>query len=86
MSELTDFRKEKDELFAKDRNSPLTPAQRKTFKGAQYFPENPDLSLEVEVEELPEKETIEMQTSTGSVQRYTRAGKLSSPPRAGARS
>ena len=33
MSELTDFRKEKDELFAKDRNSPLTPAQRKTFKG-----------------------------------------------------
>ena len=76
MSDLEEFRKEKDEFFAKDRSSPLTREQRKDFKGLQYFPENPALSLEVEVEELPEGETVEMQTSTGSVQRYTRAGKF----------
>ena len=76
MSELEDFRREKDELFAKDRHSPLTPAQRRAFKGLQYFPENPELRLEVEVEQLPEQETVEMQTSSGTVQRYTRAGKF----------
>ena len=76
MSELDTFRKQKDEFFARDRHSPLTAEQRKDFKGLQYFPENHDLSLEVEVEELPEKGTIQMQTSTGSVQSYTRYGKF----------
>jgi uncharacterized protein (DUF1684 family) len=59
MTELEEFRKQKDAFFAKHRNSPLTAGQRKDFKGLQYFPENPDLRLEVEVEELPEKHTIE---------------------------
>ena len=76
MSELEEFRRGKDEFFATDRHSPLTREQRKDFKGLQYFPENPGLRLEVEVEELPEKETVEMQTSTGAVQEYTRAGKF----------
>jgi uncharacterized protein len=74
MIELEEFRKQKDVFFAKDRHSPLTAGQRKDFKGLEYFPENPGLRLEVEVEELPEKHTVEMQTSTGSVQSYTRYG------------
>jgi hypothetical protein len=76
MNELEEFRKQKDKFFAKDRHSPLTTGQRKDFKGLQYFPENPNLRLQVEVEELPEKDTIQMQTSTGSVQAYTRYGKF----------
>ena len=74
MTELEEFRKQKDVFLATDRHSPLTSGQRKDFKGLEYFPENPDLRLEVEVEELPEKHTVEMHTSTGSVQSYTRHG------------
>lgn len=74
MTELEEFRKQKDIFLGTDRHSPLTARQRKDFKGLEYFPENPDLRLQVEVEELPEKQTVEMQTSTGSVQSYTRYG------------
>lgn len=76
MTELEEFRRQKDIFFAKDRHSPLTAGQRKGFKGLQYFPENSELRLEVEVEELPEKDTVEMQTSTGSVQSFIRYGKF----------
>ncbi len=76
MTELEDFRKQKNQFFATGRHSPLTARQRKGFSGLQYFPQNSDLKLEVDVEELPEKDTIEMQTSTGSLQGYIRYGKF----------
>jgi len=41
-----------------------------------YFPENPGLRLEVKAEELPKKERIEMQTSTGDVQVYYRHSRI----------
>jgi uncharacterized protein len=72
MSELQDFRREKDEFFAHDRQSPLTTQQKRDFHGLNYFPENPDLRLEVKAEELPVKDRVEMQTSTGDVQVYQR--------------
>ena len=74
MTELEDFREQKDIFLATDRHSPLTARQRKDFKGLEYFPENPYLRLEVQIEELPEKDTIELQTSTGSRRAYTRYG------------
>ncbi|OGO28881.1 MAG: hypothetical protein A2W33_01000 [Chloroflexi bacterium RBG_16_52_11] len=76
MSELEAMRAEKDEFFAHHPQSPLTPEQKQTFKGLNYFAENPDLRLEVQVDELPEKERLEMQTSTGDVQRYERFGRF----------
>ena len=76
MSELTQFRASKDEFFAKDQHSPLTHDQRKAFNGLDYFPENSDLRLELEIEEFPVKDTIEMQTSTGDVQQHVRHGKI----------
>ncbi len=72
MTALDDFRKQKDEFFARDRRSPLTPEQRAAFKGLNYVPENPELSLEVVVLPFPKPEEIQMQTSTGDVQVYTR--------------
>ncbi len=75
-SELEMFREEKDSFFKTNRQSPLTREQKKTFKGLSYFPENPALRLEVSVEEFPEKEEIEMQTSTGDVQKYQRFGRF----------
>ncbi len=76
MSQLEDFRREKDEFFAEDPQSPLTPEQQKKFHGLSYFPENLALHLVVAVEEFEKKDTIRMPTSTGDVQIYTRYGKV----------
>ena len=75
MSQLTQFRKEKDAFFAGHHQSPLTHEQKHDFNGLAYFPENPDLVLEVTVEEFPEKQEVKMQTSTGDVQAYQRYGR-----------
>jgi uncharacterized protein (DUF1684 family) len=77
MTELESMRAEKDEFFGNDPQSPLTREQRKDFHGLQYFDENEALRLEVKLEEYPVKEEFAMQTSTGSVQMYSRFGKFS---------
>jgi uncharacterized protein len=76
MSELTDFRTEKDEFFRRHPQSPLTPEQRKNFTGINYFPENDALRLEVIVAPFKDQEHIQMQTSTGGVQDYIRFGRF----------
>lgn len=77
MDDLTKFRKMKDDFFAHDGQSPLTPGQKKSFKGLIYFPYNLDLDLEVIVDEFPAKQRVEMQTTTGDIQVYERFGKFS---------
>jgi len=76
MSELDDFRAEKDDFYKNHFQSPLTREQRKDFKGLNYFPENNDLQLEVQVELLHDQSPMLMQTSTGGVQEYMRFGKF----------
>ena len=76
MTELDDFRSEKDRFMATDPQSPLQVEQKRTFKGLQYYPENPGLRLEVTIEPLPEQNIVEMQTSTGDIQEYIRYGKF----------
>ena len=70
MTDLEEFRKEKDAFFKSHPQSPLTPEQKRAFRGLSYFPESPALRLEVTVEEFNPKETVKMQTSTGDVQTY----------------
>ncbi len=72
MSELETFRAEKDDFFGRHLQSPLTREQKRAFRGLNYFPENPDLRLEVEATPFSVKERIEMQTSSGDVQIYFR--------------
>ena len=76
MTLLEDFRREKDDFFVKDLQSPLTPEQRENFHGLNYFPENPALRLVLPVEEFEKKDRIRMPTSSGDVQPYTRYGKI----------
>jgi uncharacterized protein len=77
MTELEAMRAEKDEFFGTDPQSPLTAEQRKDFHGLSYFEENDALRLEVKVDEHPDRQEFAMQTSTGSVQMYSRFGKFS---------
>lgn len=76
MSDLEDFRREKNHFYKTEQQSPLSPEQKRSFQGLVYFPENPGLALELAVEEFPVKDEIQMQTSTGDVQVYQRHGKL----------
>ncbi len=76
MDNLTAFRASKDEFFSEHPQSPLTYEQRKAFRGLAYFPPNPALVLEVDVEVFSEQTEIEMQTTTGDVQFFMRWGKI----------
>jgi hypothetical protein len=76
MNELKAFRAEKDAFFGNHPQSPLTPGQKRDFRGLRYFPENPDLHMEVEVDDFPVKEEFAMQTSTGDLQRYKKFGRF----------
>ena len=76
MTTLSEFRLQKDRFFASDADSPLTPEQRKGFQGLRYFPENAPLRLELQLKESSEKDTVQMRTSTGGVERYSRYGKF----------
>ena len=78
MSELDEFRAEKDEFFREHPQSPLTPEQRSSFGGLEYFPENPDLALRTGLitKGVDRRERIVMQTTTGDEQDYHRAGTI----------
>jgi uncharacterized protein (DUF1684 family) len=76
MTELEEFRAEKDGLFKSHPQSPLTPEQKRTFTGLKYFPENEALCLEVKVELLNDPQPVHMQTTTGGVQVYFRHGRF----------
>jgi uncharacterized protein (DUF1684 family) len=76
MSELDEFRADKDAFFRDDPRSPLTDEQRGGFAGLSYFPETPDLQVEgvLEIDGVDLDEPIVMLTSTGGEQTYRRAG------------
>lgn len=76
MSDLDDFRADKDAFFRDDPRSPLTDEQRASFDGLSYFPETPELGVEgwLETDGVDLDEAIVMQTSTGGEQTYHRAG------------
>jgi len=76
MSELGDFRAEKDEFFRQHPRSLLTPEQRATFEGLAYYPENDALVIRetLQREGVDLDEAIVMQTTTGGTQSYRRAG------------
>jgi len=76
MTELEEFRAEKDEFFRSHPQSPLTPEQKINFTGLKYFPENEQLCLEAEVELLNDPQPMQMQTTTGGVQTYFRHGRF----------
>jgi hypothetical protein len=76
VNDLQSFRAQKDDFFAQNPHSPLTHQQRADFRGLDYFPENPALCLEVDVERFAEKQEVQIQSTTGDVLSYTRLGRF----------
>ena len=76
MSELTDFRAEKDAFFRSDHQAPLTPPQQQSFQGLAYYDESEALALEIEPEPFDDPEVVPMQTSTGDEAQYLRWARI----------
>jgi uncharacterized protein len=76
MSEVTEFRKAKDDFFKTSPQSPLTQEQKKDFAGLRYFPENAALRFELPLEHYADPEHITMQTNTGATQEYLKVGQV----------
>ncbi len=76
MHTLTIERAEKDEFFAYHPQSPLTRNQQTDFDGLSYFPPDPSLRFELDIQEFDDQSSISIQTSTGDSQQFTRFGKV----------
>jgi uncharacterized protein (DUF1684 family) len=76
MNELERLRNEKDDFFRSDRQSPLTPEQKKEFSGLKYFPENPSLQLELTLERSGTHEIVALATSTGDEREFEHSGQI----------
>jgi uncharacterized protein (DUF1684 family) len=76
MSELEEFRADKDAFFREHPQSPLTPDQMATFEGLAYYPEDAGLVIRalVQTDGVDVDEDIAMPTTTGGEQVYRRAG------------
>lgn len=77
-SRLTAFRRRKDDFFANDDHSPLTPDQKASFDRLDYFPENPALALEVPLDTSGEGigERLRIGTTDGQAKEFERAGRI----------
>ncbi len=65
MSNLAEFRAEKDEFFGRDQDSPLTNGQRARFQGLAYFDETPDLAFKLTPELIEDDAQFEIPITTG---------------------
>jgi len=75
MSDIGDFRQEKDELFGTQEESPLTAGQKKGFTGLKYFPEDPGFHVDASLERV-DGGLIDVKTSAGDTEAYKRYGKI----------
>ncbi len=79
MTDLSQFRRNKDIQFQRDPYSPIPAEDRETFSGLNYFPESEALRFRLEIELFEHQEEITMQTSTGHRATYRRYGQITFP-------
>lgn len=78
MSDLDEFRKDKDELFGKQEESPLIQEQKGNFGGLNYFPQNSALIFhDLKIESLEGESLVQIKTSAGDTQPFKKLGVIS---------
>lgn len=68
------MRREKDEAFRADPNSPIPDHERPRFKGLRYYPVDPAWRFEAQLVPNPKRPEVVMQTSDGAQKRYLNVG------------
>ena len=67
LKDLKIHRKRKDEFFKTNSSSPIPPEERDNFTGLEYYSPNNDLRFVLELDELEDKEPIEVNDTAGNV-------------------
>lgn len=77
-SRLEAFRHHRDHFFAHDPHSPLSEEARAGFTGLPYFPERPELAMELPLDESGPGvgERVDLPTSDGGTKPFVRAGRV----------
>jgi len=75
-AEIEKHRKGKNIKFMYSDSSPLTPEQKKQFKGLNYFPVDYKYKIEAKLVKYPEQDTIIMKTLTDRAPEYIRYGEV----------
>ncbi len=75
---LQAFRVRRDEFFKSEPDSPLTPEQKERFSTLDYFPENPSLSMELQLDTSGDGigEVLTIGTTDGRAKEFERAGRI----------
>jgi uncharacterized protein (DUF1684 family) len=76
MSALDEFHKDKDDFFKNDPQSPLSAEQKRAFAGLNYYPEDPALLLELQLEKTAAPRPVILTTSTGEAREYLHVGQI----------
>jgi len=77
MTDLEQFRQDKNELFAHETESPLTPEQKQSFQGLKYFEPNSELVFHNLPLEKPEgDQLVQIKTSAGDTEPYKKLGNV----------
>jgi uncharacterized protein (DUF1684 family) len=74
MSTLEHFRQEKDHFFKSDPNSPLSEEQKLIFDKLEYYPEDPELNMDLHLELIDPTRQVMLITSTGDRRNYLQKG------------
>jgi uncharacterized protein len=72
--QLAAERRQKDQFFKTNPQSPLTPEQQALFTSLSYYDPNPDLDLTMTIEPFADGTFVPIQTTTGDVRQYKRYG------------
>ncbi|MGB1249161.1 MAG: DUF1684 domain-containing protein [Candidatus Promineifilaceae bacterium] len=75
-TQLQQFRQSIDDFMKRHPQSPLDRKQRRGFQGLSYYPNNPNLIVEVDVKPIKSLETLAIPTSSGAEANYTKWGKV----------
>ncbi|MDU0370530.1 DUF1684 domain-containing protein [Hymenobacter endophyticus] len=74
---LRKAREAKNTGFRRAEDSPLSSEQRQTFDSLKYFVPNLDYRFEAQLEQLAQRDTVEMPLTDGKADKYLRWGRAS---------
>ncbi len=77
-TKLEGFRQRKDTFFKTHAQSPLSDAQKAVFEQLNYFPENPDLAMQLDIDTSGDGigEIVTIGTVNGDAKQYARIGRV----------
>ena len=75
-AQLEEERRQKDEFFVEAPESPIPPQKRGSFGALSYFPLDPGVRLEVELQEHKDKQVVTFSSTRGKDQDFLRWGEF----------